>query len=300
MKDLIKEINKLKKEKNAVILVHNYQRPEIYKVADFIGDSYWLNVKAAQTKADIIVFCGVHFMAESAYIMNPGKKVILPAIHAGCPMADMVDMEDLRELKKKYPNAAVVSYMNTKAETKAESDAVCTSSNAIEVINSLPNKEVIFVPDMNLASYVAKHTDKKIIPWNGYCYVHAKFSHKELERAKRVLKDAKVVVHPECPEKFRDQADHICSTSGMIDYARDSDAKTFIIGTEMGMLEILKQKCPEKKFYTPQQRVCFNMKKNTLELVLEALKNEKPVIKVPEDIRIKAKRALDRMMEATK
>lgn len=300
MKDLIKEINKLKKEKNAVILVHNYQRPEIYKVADFIGDSYWLNVKAAQTKADIIVFCGVHFMAESAYIMNPGKKVILPAIHAGCPMADMVDMEDLRELKKKYPNAAVVSYMNTKAETKAESDAVCTSSNAIEVINSLPNKEVIFVPDMNLASYVAKHTDKKIIPWDGYCYVHAKFSHKELERAKRVLKDAKVVAHPECPEKFRDQADHICSTSGMIDYARDSDAKTFIIGTEMGMLEILKQKCPEKKFYTSQQRVCFNMKKNTLELVLEALKNEKPVIKVPEDIRIKAKRALDRMMEATK
>lgn len=302
MKKIIDEINKLKKEKNAVILVHNYQRPEIYKIADFIGDSYGLSVEASKTNADIIVFCGVHFMAESAYILNPDKKVLLPAIHAGCPMADMVDLEDLRNLKKKYPGAAVVSYMNTTAETKAESDVICTSSNAIKVVNSLPNKQIIFVPDLNLANYVSKHTDKEIIPWDGYCYVHAKFkfSDKELETIRKVLPGAKIVAHPECPEKFRGLADHICSTSGMVDYAKNSEAEKFIIGTEVGMLERLKQECPGKKFYSPQQRVCFNMKKNTLELVLKALREEQPVITVPENIRVRAKKALERMMEVGK
>jgi len=297
---LIDEINKLKKEKNAVILVHNYQRPEIYEVADYIGDSYGLSVEASKTNAKMIIFCGVHFMAETAYILNPTKKVILPAIDAGCPMADMVTAEDLKEFKKKHPDAAVVSYMNTTAETKAESDVVCTSSNAVKVVKSLPNKKIIFVPDKNLASYVAQHTDKEVIPWDGYCYVHAKFSYKELEKAKKILEDAKVIAHPECPKEFRALADHICSTSGMVDYAKNSEAKKFIIGTEIGMIEMLKRKCPEKKFYTSQQRVCFNMKKNNLELVLEALKEEEPVITVPEEIRVKAKKALDKMLEVGK
>jgi len=298
---LIDEINKLKKEKNAVILVHNYQRPEIYKIADFIGDSYGLSVKASQTKADIIVFCGVHFMAESAYILNPTKKVLLPATNAGCPMADMVKAEDLRALRKKYPDAAIVSYMNTTAETKAESDVICTSSNAVEVVNSLPNKRIIFVPDRNLANYVAKQTDKEIIPWDGFCYVHNKFSHEELAKAKEAKKEAKVVAHPECPEEFRTLSDHICSTSGMVGYAKNSEAKEFIIGTEIGMLEMLKQECPEKRFYTaPPGRTCIDMKRNTLEKVLKALKTEKPVVTVPEDIRVKAKKALDKMLEVGK
>lgn len=301
MKNIIKEISKLKKEKNAVILVHNYQRPEIYKIADYIGDSYGLSVQASKTKADMIIFCGVHFMAETAYILNPDKKVILPAKNAGCPMADMINAENLRELREKYPDAAIVSYMNTTAETKSESDVICTSSNAVKVVNSLPNKRIIFVPDKNLGNYVAMYTDKEIIPWDGYCYVHNKFSHKELAKAKNALKNAKVIAHPECPEEFRDLADHICSTSGMVDYAKDSEAKEFIIGTEIGMLEMLKRELPEKKFYTaPPGSTCVNMKKNTLKLVLESLKTEEPVITVPEKIRLRAKKALDKMMEVGK
>lgn len=298
---LIDEINRLKKEKNAVILVHNYQRPEIYKVADYIGDSYGLSVEASKTNAKMIIFCGVHFMAETAYILNPNKKVILPAINAGCPMADMVTAEQLRDFKKRYPDAAVVSYMNTTAETKAESDIICTSSNAIKVVKSLQQKKVIFVPDKNLASYVAQHTDKEVIPWNGFCYVHNKFSHEELAKAKQVLGKAKVIAHPECPAEFRALADHVCSTSGMVDYAKNSEAEEFIIGTEVGMIEMLKIECPHKKFYAaPPGSTCVNMKKNNLELVLQALKNEGPIITVPEEIRVKAKKALDKMLEVGK
>jgi len=298
---LIDEINKLKKEKNAVILVHNYQRPEIYKVADYIGDSYGLSVEATKTNAKMIIFCGVHFMAETAYILNPNKKVILPATDAGCPMADMVTAEQLKEFKKKYPDAAVVSYMNTTAETKAESDVICTSSNAVKVVKSLPQKRVIFVPDKNLGSYVAQYTDKEIIPWQGFCYVHNKFSHEELAKAKKLKKKAKVIAHPECPKEFRALADHVCSTSGMVDYAKNSKAKEFIIGTEVGMIEMLKIECPKKKFYAaPPGSTCVNMKKNNLELVLKALKEEGPVITVPEEIRVKAKKALDKMLEVGK
>jgi quinolinate synthase len=298
---LINEINKLKKEKNAVILVHNYQRPEIYEVADYIGDSYGLSVEASKTNAKMIIFCGVHFMAETAYILNPTKKVILPAIDAGCPMADMVTAEQLIEFKKKHPDAAVVSYMNTTAETKAESDVICTSSNAVKIVKSLPQKKVIFVPDKNLGSYVAQHTDKEIIPWQGFCYVHNKFSHEELAKAKKARKNAKVIAHPECPAEFRALADHVCSTSGMVDYAKKSKAKEFIIGTEVGMIEMLKRECPGKTFYTaPPGSTCVNMKKNRLELVLKALKNEWPVITVPEEIRVKAKKALDKMLEVGK
>jgi quinolinate synthase len=297
---LVNEIKRLKKEKEALILVHNYQRPEIYQVADFIGDSYGLSVEASKTNARMIIFCGVHFMAESAYILNPDKKVILPAIDAGCPMANMVKAEDLRELRKSS-NAPVVSYINTTAETKAESDIICTSSNAVKVVNSLSDQRIIFVPDQNLADYVSQHTNKEIIPWNGFCYVHTKFSHEELAKAKKLLKDAKVIVHPECPAEVRELADHICSTSGMTEYVKNSNAKEFIIATEIGMIEMLKLHVPGKKFYTaPPGGTCTDMKKNNLELVLEALRNEAPVITVPEEIRRKAKKALDRMLEVGK
>jgi len=301
MKNLIKEINKLKKEKNAIILVHNYQRPEIYKIADYIGDSYGLSVKASKADADMIIFCGVKFMAETAKILSPNKKVILPAMNAGCPMADMVKPEDLRALRKKYPGAAIVSYMNTTAQTKAESDVICTSSNAVKIVNSMPNEKIIFVPDKNLASYVAQQTDKEIIPWDGFCYVHNKFCHEKLREVKKNLKHAEVIAHPECPKEVRELAHHVCSTSGMIDYAKKSDAKEFIIGTEIGMLEMLKQEVKGKKFYAaPPGSTCINMKKNTLELVLKALKEGGPEITVDEEIRKKAKLALDKMLEVGK
>jgi quinolinate synthase len=221
-KELVERIKKLKKEKNAVILAHTYQRPEIYKVADFIGDSYGLSKKATETDADIIVFCGVDFMAESAYILNPEKTVLIPTQLANCPMAATVDVDGLRELKAKHPDAAVVSYVNTTAEVKAESDICCTSSNAVKVVNSLKEDEVIFVPDSNLANYVMRHTDKNVIPWNGWCYVHRKFSSEGLSRAKALHLNAKVLVHPECAPEVIDLADEVCSTTGMIDYVRQS------------------------------------------------------------------------------
>jgi quinolinate synthase len=295
--DLIKRINELKEQKNVVILVHNYQRPEIYKVADYIGDSYGLSKKATQTKADIILFCGVDFMAESAYILNPKKTVLIPTKMAKCPMAAMVDVEGLRELKAKYSKAAVVSYVNTTAEVKAESDICCTSSNAVKVVNSLEEEEIIFVPDSNLASYVKRHTNKKIILWNGWCYVHKKFSPEGLRQAKTLHVDAKVLVHPECIPEVVDLADEICSTTGMINYVKKSQDKKFIIATEIGMLERLKRMFPEKVFFqAPPGGTCIQMKKITLPLVLEALKKEQFKVTVPEDIRVRAKNALDRML----
>ncbi|MBI5581150.1 MAG: quinolinate synthase NadA [Deltaproteobacteria bacterium] len=299
--ELKDEISKLKKEMNAVILVHNYQRPEIYDIADYIGDSYDLSVQASKTNADIIVFCGVRFMAETAYILNSEKKVLLPAKESGCPMADTVTAQDLIDLRKQYPDAAIVSYMNTTAEVKAESDVICTSSNAIKIVNSLPHKRVVFVPDRNLAIYVAEHTAKEVIPWNGFCYVHDKLSHEELAKVKQVMGNAKVIAHPECRKEFRDLADHVCSTSGMVTYAKRSESQEFIIGTESGMLEMLKRELPDKKFYpVPSGGTCAGMKRNTIEKVLQALTSEAPVVTVPGDIRVKAKKALDRMIQVTK
>ena len=295
--ELVEKINRLKAEKNAVILVHNYQRPEIYKVADFIGDSFGLSKKAAETKAKFIVFCGVDFMAESACILNPDKIVLLPAIQAKCPMAAMVDLPSLRELKQEHPNAAIVSYINTSAEVKAESDICCTSANAVRVVNSLKEEEVIFVPDANLASYVARYTHKKIIPWNGWCYVHSRFTAEGIREAKRIHPDAKVVVHPECIPSVIDLADAVCSTTGMIEYVKKSEAKKFIIATEIGVLERLKIEAPDKICYqAPPGGTCVQMKKNTLQLVLESLEKEQYKVTVPEDIRVKAKMALDRML----
>ncbi|MBN1785093.1 MAG: quinolinate synthase NadA [Candidatus Bathyarchaeota archaeon] len=294
---LIKRINQLKKEKNAVILAHVYQRPEIYEVADFIGDSYGLSKKATETNAGIIVFCGVDFMAESAYILNPEKTVLIPTTQAQCPMAAMVDVDGLRKLKHEYPNAAVVSYVNTTADVKAESDVCCTSANAVKVVNSLEEDTVIFVPDSNLAHYVMKNTDKKVIPWSGWCYVHRKFSPEGLKQAKALHVNAKVLVHPECVPEVVDLATEVFSTTGMINYVKKSPDKTFIIATEVGVVERLKQMFPEKVFFqAPPGGTCLQMKRTTLELVLEALEKEQFKVIIPENIRVRAKKALDRML----
>ncbi len=297
-RELIARIKKLKKEKNAVILAHTYQRPEIYKVANFIGDSYGLSKKATETDADIIVFCGVDFMAESAYILNPEKIVLIPTRLANCPMAATVDVDGLQELKAEHPKAAVVSYVNTTAEVKAESDICCTSSNAVKVVNSLEEDTIIFVPDSNLANYVMRNTDKKVIPWNGWCYVHKKFSAEGLNHAKAIQLNAKVLVHPECVPEVVDLADEVCSTTGMINYVRQSSDKKFIIATEIGLIKRLRLEFPNKIFFqAPPGGTCIQMKKITLELVLDALEKEQFIVTVPEDIRVKAKKALDRMLD---
>ena len=296
-KDLIEKINKIKREKKAVILAHVYQRPEIYNIADFIGDSYGLSKKATETDAEIIVFCGVDFMAESAYILNPEKTVLIPTKLASCPMAAMVDVNSLRKLKAQHPNAAIVSYVNTTAAVKAESDICCTSANAIKVVNSLPEKEIIFVPDSNLANFVMRHTHKKIIPWSGWCYVHNKFSSEELIKAKRLHPDAKVLVHPECIPEVVDLADEVFSTTGMINYVRHTPFKKFIIATEIGVIDKLQIEFPERIFFqAPPGGACLQMKKITLELVFASLEKMQFKIVVPENIRMRAKKALDRML----
>jgi len=296
-KKLIDRIKKLKKEKNAMILAHIYQRPEIYHVADFIGDSYGLSKKATETNVEIIVFCGVDFMAESAYILNPEKTVLIPTKLAKCPMAAMVDVDGLLKLKEEHPNAAVVTYVNTTADVKAESDICCTSANAVKVVNSLEEDEVIFVPDSNLASYVMRHTDKKIIPWNGWCYVHRKFSPEGLIRAKAIHLDAKVLVHPECIPEVVDLADEVFSTTGMVNSVKQSPDKKFIIATEVGVVERLRLMFPDKVFFqAPPGGTCLQMKQTTLALVLDALEKEQFKVTVPEHIRVRAKKALNRML----
>ncbi len=297
-KELVKRINKLKEKKKAVVLVHNYQRPEIYEVADFIGDSYGLSEKAMEAKADFIVFCGVDFMAESACILNPEKTVLIPTKQAKCPMAAMVDVSDLRELKERHPEAAVVSYVNTTADIKAESDICCTSANAVKVVNSLKQKEIIFLPDANLAKYVARHSDKKIFPWDGWCYVHTKFHAEGLKEAKRLHPEAKIIVHPECIPSVIDLADQVCSTTGMVDYVKKSPDRKFIIATETGIIERLKIEAPEKVcLQAPPGGTCIQMKRTNLGLVLEALEKEQYKVTVPEDVRIRAKQALNNMLD---
>ncbi|QNO14850.1 quinolinate synthase NadA [Alkalicella caledoniensis] len=292
------QIKKLKEEKNAIILAHYYQRPEIQDVADFVGDSFGLSQQAAETDAEVIVFCGVHFMAESAAILSPDKKVLLPEPKAGCPMADMADAEGLKELKKKYPNAAVVGYVNTTAEVKAECDICCTSANVLNVVNSLPNKEIIYVPDKNMADYLSKITDKTIIPWAGYCYTHDRLLQEEVLKAKEEHPESLIVVHPECPKEVVEVADEVTGTSGMFKYIEQSDAKKYIIGTESGLKHALQKKFPEKEFIFPSKNlVCANMKANTLDKILESLQTLEPVITVDEEVRVKARKALDRMLE---
>ena len=317
------KILKLKKDLNAIILAHNYQRPEVQDIADITGDSLELSRAAAKTDYDVIVFCGVHFMAESASILSPDKTVLLPELGAGCPMADMVtvtgprktkrelytdvlgitfafaDEFTLLDMKKKYSGVPVVAYVNTSAAVKAESDICCTSSNVVKVVNSLREDTVICIPDRNLSAYAAKRTTKQIISWDGFCNVHhAHLDVEDVKQAKAEHPDAVLVVHPECPPEVQDMADEITSTSGMLRFCKESNHKEFIIGTEEGILHRLRKDSPGKQFYIlNREMVCPNMKRTKLTSVLTAMEKMQYVIKVPENIRVPAKRALDRMLE---
>ncbi len=297
---LTDKILELKKKKNALILVHNYQRGEVQDIADFTGDSLELSQQAAKTDVDVIVFCGVHFMAETAAILCPEMTVLLPDIHAGCPMADMITAEQLKQKKKELPNATVVCYINSTAEVKAESDICCTSANATKIINSLDSDEILFIPDQYLGHYVSTRTDKKIILWPGYCPTHARIQSQDITRLKQEYPRAKVVVHPECRPEVIALADEVLSTGGMCRYAGRKDVKEMIVGTEMGIIYRLKKENPDKKFIPiSEQAICPNMKLITLEKVLWSLEAMAPQVKVPETIRRKAKTVVDKMLAVT-
>jgi len=291
------QIKCLLKERNAVLLAHNYMRDEVQEIADITGDSLALSMEAAKTDADVIVFCGVHFMAESASILSPNKTVLLPRLDAGCPMADMVTVDALREMKRQLPGVPVVTYVNSSAAVKAESDICCTSANAVKVVQSLEDAEIIFAPDRNLGRYVSGFTNKRFHLWEGYCPTHERLRPEVVQELKQNNPDAPFICHPECNPKVVALADHVCSTTGMYDYCRKSSAKRFIIGTEAGILWRLKQENPDKEFILASPAlVCPNMKLTSLEDVLEALTTMQPVVKVPDEIRVPAKRALERML----
>ena len=298
MQDLINKIKQLKKERNAVILAHNYQREEIQQIADYVGDSLALSKLAVDVKEDTICFCGVRFMAETAKILSPNKTVLLPVLNAGCPMADMINEQELIEMKKKYPKATVVCYVNSTAEVKAESDVCCTSSNAVEVVGKIDNNKIIFVPDKNLGSYVQKHLpEKEIICWNGYCTIHHSISLEEIMKIKQQRPNTKIAIHPECKQEVIELADYIGSTAQIINYISNSKEKEFIIGTEMGILTALQERNPDKKFYMLSPKfICSNMKKTTLESVKQALKENKHEIILNEELIQKAKKSLNRML----
>ncbi len=291
------KIRGFKKLRNAVIVAHNYQRDEVQDIADYVGDSLGLSQEAAKSHADVIVFCGVHFMAETASILSPSKTVLMPDVGAGCPMANMITAESLRALKKEHPQATVVCYVNTTAEVKAESDICCTSSNAVKVVESVEGSEVIFVPDKYLAHYVSTKTKKKIIPWNGYCPTHFRILPDHILAQKRLHPEAEVMVHPECTPPVIALADKVLSTGGMCKYAKESKASEIIVGTEIGILHRLRKENPDKKFYpASESAICPNMKLTTVEKVFWSLENMKYVIKVPDDIRISARSAVDKML----
>jgi len=295
--DIKGEIRELLKKRNAVLLAHNYMRDEVQKIADITGDSLALSMEAARTDADVIVFCGVHFMAESASILSPDKTVLLPRLDAGCPMADMVTVEGLLEMKSRLPGVPVVTYVNSTAAVKAHSDICCTSANAGRVVDSLPDSEIIFAPDRNLGSYVAKSSSKKFHFWDGFCPTHERLRPEQAARLKAEYPDALFICHPECNPAVTALADHACSTSGMYDYCKKSPAKRFIIGTEAGILYRLKKENPDKEFILASPAlICPNMKLISLEDILASLTHMSPEVRVPEDIRVPAKRALDRML----
>ncbi|HJH31279.1 MAG TPA: quinolinate synthase NadA [Methanosarcinaceae archaeon] len=298
MQTTIEKINTLKKERNAVILAHNYQRSEVQDIADFVGDSLGLSQQALEQDADVIVFCGVDFMAESAAILSPDKTILIPEIDAMCPMAEMVTVESLKNVKKEHPDAIVVCYVNTSAAIKAECDICCTSANAVDVVNSLDEDLILFVPDKNLANYVAKHTDKKIIPWEGFCPTHHQILAGDVLLLKDEHPDAEFIAHPECRDDVLEIADHVFSTTGMTKHVRESACNKFIIGTENGLLHRLEIENPEKSFYPASEyAICPNMKMTTLDAVLNSLENLEHVVTVPENVRIKAKHALDLMID---
>lgn len=298
---LKKKIDKLKKKHNAVIIAHNYERDEIQEIADISGDSLALSQAAVRTDAKVIVFCGVQFMAESASILNPDKIVLLPVMEAGCPLADMITTEKLKAKRKEYPHAAVVCYVNSSAEVKAESDIACTSSNAVEIVRSLPQKDIIFVPDKNLGRYVQSQLpEKNIILWEGFCPTHIRVQAEDIVKTKQAHPSAEVIAHPECNPEVLSLSDHVCSTGGMFTYVKKSRSDEFIIATESGMLYKLQKDNPDKRFYLPTPHlVCANMKLITLGWVAHSLENMVYEIKVSDEIRTKAKRTLDRMLAVT-
>jgi len=290
-------INQLKKKHDVIILVHNYQIPEVQDIADYLGDSLDLAKKATKTDAKNIIFCGVDFMAESAKILNPDKNVIIPDIDAKCPMAGMAKAEDLIKLKKEYPDAEVVSYINTTADIKALSDICCTSSNGVNVVKSVSSDEVIFVPDQNLGAYIQRFVDKKMVLWPGFCATHHKIHKEHIQKLKNEHPNAEILVHPECRPEIIDIADYALSTNGMVNHAKESDKKEFIIGTEKELCYRLKNENPDKMFYPIKSAICPNMKKITLEKVLNSLETLEPKIDLSEDIIKKAKQPLERMMD---
>jgi quinolinate synthase len=292
------KIRSLLDKRNGVLLAHNYQRPEVQDVADLCGDSLELSIKASETDAEVIVFCGVHFMAETASILCPDKKVLLPVSSAGCPMADMITAEQLREKKQEMPDVVVISYVNTTAEVKAESDLCCTSANAIQVANSVDKDlPILMTPDKNLARYTKKHTDRKISYWDGYCVYHNNLTVEQVKRVKKAHPEAVFLAHPECRPEVLELADEAKSTSGMIAYAANSDQREFIIGTETGILHPLSKANPDKQFFPADPNmICTDMKKTGLMEVLRALEILEPEVKVPEEIRVRAKTAVDRML----
>jgi quinolinate synthase len=294
---LRQEIRQLKEERNAILLVHNYQPPEIQDIADCTGDSLELSRAAATMKGDVIVFCGVDFMAETAAILSPHKTVLLPAEDACCPMAQMITAAELNLAKERHPDAAVVCYVNTSAKVKAESDICCTSSNAVKVVNSVQQDEILFVPDQNLGRYAQRFTKKAILPWEGYCIVHDRITPAQVEAARKAHPGAAVLVHPECRPAVIDCADHVASTSGIIKEVCTSEKQEFIIGTEIGILHRLKKECPGKRCYPlSEEAVCRNMKKTDLAKVRDSLKTLQPRITVPQDIADRARGAIERML----
>lgn len=291
-------IAELKKEHNAVILAHNYQLPEVQDIADYVGDSFGLSQKAAELDAEVIVFCGVRFMAESVKILSPAKIVLIPEKDAGCPMAGMVDIDGLRKIKNEYPEAAVVTYVNSTAAVKAESDICCTSSNALDVVKSLEEERIIFVPDKNLGHYVASRTEKEIITWNGYCPAHNRVQVEEVKRIKRKYPYAPITVHPECNPEVVSRADYVGSTAGILNYAASSNSDTLIIGTERELIHRLKKENPGKKFYPLSScLICPDMKKINLQKIVDVLRTMKSTINISEKIRSEAYKALKKMLE---
>ncbi len=290
-------ILELKKEKGAVILAHNYQIPEVQEIADFVGDSLDLSRKAQSVDENLIVFCGVEFMAESAKILSPEKTVLIPTLNANCPMADMVTGEDLRKEKGKDAGLKTVCYVNTNAETKAECDVCCTSANAVEVVKHIDAEKILFAPDENLAHWVSLHTEKKVIPWKGYCYVHKEFTKEEVIKARREHPDAVILVHPECNPEVVAIADEVLSTNGMVKYVSTSKKKEFIIGTEFGLVQRLMREFPDKRFYSlGNPKICNGMKSITLEDVYNSLQYIRYKIEISEDIIRRARNALDKMV----
>ena len=298
MNNLIEKINELKEKRNAIILAHNYQLPEVQDIADFVGDSLELAQISAKADAKVVVLCGVNFMAETAAMINPKKKILVPDLTAGCPMAEMVDAKKVRELKKQYPEAAVVCYVNSTAEVKAESDICCTSSNALKVVESLEDyKQIIFVPDKYLGHFLSLSSDKEFILANGYCPTHARISPRLIDELKAKYRNAEVLVHGECTPEVKEKADKILSTGKMCNYVKNSSKKDFIIGTEREIMHRMRKENPEKNLIQASPlAICPNMKKNNLEKILDVLENMKNEVKIDEKVRLKARKCIDRML----